>query len=69
MLPLFVQVNVYRSRSGWLAVTMLKRSGGQHPLLVKTISTTFVCDGDKTIEEATQIAARVLGGLHTPATT
>ena len=58
--PLYLQVNVYRSRSGWMCSLAVKQSGGRAPRTNRRLTTFTLGHGDKTLTEAAAMAAEVL---------
>ena len=58
--PLYLQVNVYRSKSGWMCSTAVKQAGGRSPRTNRRMTTFHLGHGDKTLTEAAAMAAEVL---------
>lgn len=60
--PLYLQVNVYRTKSGWMCSTAIKQAGGRSPRTNRRLTTFHVCKGDHSIAEAAAMAAGALRG-------
>ena len=58
--PLYLQVNVYRSKSGWMCSTAVKQAGGRSPRTNRRLTTFHVASGDKTLSQAAAMAAEAL---------
>ena len=61
--PLYLAVNVYRCKSGWMCSTAIKQAGGRSPRTFKRLTTYHVAPVGKTLYEAIQMAAEVLAAL------
>ena len=58
--PLYLAVNVYRSKSGWMVSTAIKQAGGRSPRTHRRLTTYALGDEPKSLQEATLLAARAL---------
>jgi hypothetical protein len=61
--PLYLAINVYRSKSGWMVSTAIRQAGGRSPRTHRRMQTYYVTSGDKTLEEAANLAAKVLASF------
>lgn len=58
--PLYLAVNVYRNRAGWMCSLGIKQAGGRSPRTIRRLTTYELGSGDQTIGEAAAAAAEVL---------
>jgi hypothetical protein len=58
--PLYLAINVYRSKSGWMVSTAIRQAGGRAPRTHRRLNTFWVADGDKSLEDAALLGAKVL---------
>lgn len=58
--PLYLQVNVYRTRSGWMCSLAVKQAGGRSPRTNRRLTTFHLGAGEKTLQEAAAMAAERL---------
>ena len=61
--PLYLAINVYRSKSGWMVSTAIRQAGGRAPRTHRRLNTFYVTSGDKSLEEAMRLAAEVLASF------